>query len=119
MIFDLIKGLSRREGEASELYVIRLGKDLVTTLSDQEIRLRKLEGRDPVLSEEETRILNDFKQGLECGGKRELNGRRFQELKADIDRGLADLAQGKLVAFSAKRIAAKGRKRLAKKGASD
>jgi hypothetical protein len=65
MIFDLMKRLSRREGEPAEVYVIRLGKDFVTTLSDQEIRLRQLEGRDPVLSDEETKILNDFKSALE------------------------------------------------------
>jgi len=51
--------------------------------------------------------------------KRELYGRRFQELKAEIDRGLADVTHGRLVPFSAKRIAAKGRKRFAKNAASD
>jgi hypothetical protein len=60
MTFDLMKGLPRRKGEAAELYLMRIGRDFVSTLSDHEIRLRKLEGRDPVLSEEEAEILNAF-----------------------------------------------------------
>ncbi len=45
--------------------------------------------------------------------KRELRLGQLAELKAHIDRGLADLAQGRLAKFDAKRIIARGRKLLA------
>jgi antitoxin ParD1/3/4 len=45
--------------------------------------------------------------------KRELRLSQLAELKADIDRGLADVAQGRLAKFDAKRIIARGRKLLA------
>jgi antitoxin ParD1/3/4 len=45
--------------------------------------------------------------------KRELRLGQLAELKADIDRGLADVAQGRLAKFDAKRIIARGRKLLA------
>jgi antitoxin ParD1/3/4 len=38
---------------------------------------------------------------------------QLAELKADIDRGLADVAQGRLAKFDAKRIIARGTKLLA------
>jgi antitoxin ParD1/3/4 len=44
--------------------------------------------------------------------KRELRLGQLAELKADIDRGLADLAEGRLAKFDAKRIIARGRKLL-------
>lgn len=45
--------------------------------------------------------------------KRELRLRQFAELKADIDRGLSDVAEGRLANFDAGRIIARGRKLLA------
>lgn len=45
--------------------------------------------------------------------KRELRLRQLAELKADIDRGLADVAAGRLATFNADRIIARGRKLLA------
>ena len=44
--------------------------------------------------------------------KRELRLGQLAELKADIDRGLADVAGGRLAKFDAKRIIARGRKLL-------
>lgn len=45
--------------------------------------------------------------------KRELRLRQLAELKADIDRGLADVAEGRLANFDAGRIIARGRRLLA------
>lgn len=45
--------------------------------------------------------------------KRELRVRQLAELKADIDRGLADVAEGRFAKFDAARIIARGRKLLA------
>jgi antitoxin ParD1/3/4 len=45
--------------------------------------------------------------------KRELRLGQLAELKADIDRGLADVAEGRLAKFDAKHIIARGRKLLA------
>jgi antitoxin ParD1/3/4 len=45
--------------------------------------------------------------------KRELRLGQLAELKADIDRGLADVAEGRLAKFDAKRIITRGRKLLA------
>ena len=45
--------------------------------------------------------------------KRELRLAQLAELKADIDRGLADVAEGRLAKFDAKSIIARGRKLLA------
>jgi len=42
--------------------------------------------------------------------KRELRLAQLAELKIDIDRGLADVAEGRLAKFDAKRIIARGRK---------
>ena len=44
--------------------------------------------------------------------KRELRLGQLAELKAEIDRGLTDVAQGRLAKFDAKRIIARGRKLL-------
>ena len=44
--------------------------------------------------------------------KRELRLGQLAELKADIDRGLADVAEGRVATFDAKRIIARGRKLL-------
>lgn len=44
--------------------------------------------------------------------KRELRLGQIAELKADIDRGLADVAEGRVATFDAKRIIARGRKLL-------
>ena len=45
--------------------------------------------------------------------KRELRLRQLAELKADIDRGLSDVAEGRLANFDAERIISRGRKLLA------
>jgi antitoxin ParD1/3/4 len=50
--------------------------------------------------------------------KRELRLGQLAELKADIDRGLADVAEGRLAGFDAKRIIARGRKLLADRSTS-
>lgn len=42
--------------------------------------------------------------------KRELRLHHFAELKADIDRGLADVAEGRLARLDSGRIIARGRK---------
>ncbi len=45
--------------------------------------------------------------------KRELRLRQLAELKADIDRGLSDVAEGRLATFDVERIIARGRRLLA------
>lgn len=50
--------------------------------------------------------------------KRELRLRQLAALKADIDRGLADVAQGRVANFDAERIIARGRKLLADRSIS-
>jgi antitoxin ParD1/3/4 len=45
--------------------------------------------------------------------KRDLRLHQLAELKADIDRGLSDVAEGRLANFDAERIIARGRKLLA------
>jgi Arc/MetJ-type ribon-helix-helix transcriptional regulator len=50
--------------------------------------------------------------------KRELRLGQLAELKADIDRGLANVAEGRLAKFDAKRIIARGRKLLADRSTS-
>jgi antitoxin ParD1/3/4 len=45
--------------------------------------------------------------------KRELRVGQLAELKADIDRGLKDVAEGRVAIFDAQRIIARGRKLLA------
>jgi antitoxin ParD1/3/4 len=45
--------------------------------------------------------------------KRELRLGQLAALKADIDRGLADVAEGRVAKFDAERIIARGRKLLA------
>jgi hypothetical protein len=44
--------------------------------------------------------------------KRELQSRKVAALKADINRGLADVAAGRIVDFNAERIIERGRKLL-------
>jgi antitoxin ParD1/3/4 len=44
--------------------------------------------------------------------KREVRLRQLAELKADIDRGLGDVVEGRLANFDAQRIIARGRKLL-------
>jgi len=44
--------------------------------------------------------------------KRELRLGKLAELKADIDRGLADVTAGRVETFDVKRIIARGRKLL-------
>jgi antitoxin ParD1/3/4 len=50
--------------------------------------------------------------------KRELRLRQLAELKADIDRGLTDVAEGRIAKFDAQRIIARGRKLLAHRSIS-
>ena len=45
--------------------------------------------------------------------KRELRLRQLAELKADVDRGLADVSEGRVAKFDAGRMIARGRKLLA------
>lgn len=45
--------------------------------------------------------------------KRELRLRQLAELRANIDRGLADVASGRIANFDSKRILARGRRLLA------
>jgi len=50
--------------------------------------------------------------------KRELRLQKIAELKADINRGLADLAKGRFKDFDAERIVRRGRKLLADRSLS-
>jgi len=50
--------------------------------------------------------------------KRDLRLHQLAELKADIDRGLSDVAEGRLANFDAERIIARGRKLLANRSNS-
>lgn len=50
--------------------------------------------------------------------KRELQLQKIAALKADIDRGLADIAEGRVAEFDAGRIIERGRKLLAARGRS-
>lgn len=47
--------------------------------------------------------------------KRNLHVQELEALKADIDRGLADIAAGRLKEFDADKIAARGRQLLAER----
>lgn len=71
-----------------------------------------VEGGDYASSSEVIReALRDWKM------KRQLRLGQLAELKADIDRGLADVAEGRLAKFDAERIIARGRKLLADRSA--
>src|SRR6201996_7076292 len=71
-----------------------------------------VEGGDYASSSEVIReALRDWKM------KRQLRLSQLAELKADIDRGLADGAQGRLAKFDAERIIARGKKLLADRSA--
>jgi antitoxin ParD1/3/4 len=50
--------------------------------------------------------------------KREMRLHQFAEMKADIDRGLADVAKGRVAKFDARRIVASGRKLFAERSNS-
>lgn len=50
--------------------------------------------------------------------KRDLQSRQLAALKVDIDRGLADLADGRLVPYDRERIVERGRERFAKRASS-
>jgi antitoxin ParD1/3/4 len=74
---------------------------------------RAVDGGDYASSSEVIReALRDWKM------KRELRIAQLVELKVDIDRGLADVAEGRLAKFDAKRIIARGRKLLADRSTS-
>jgi antitoxin ParD1/3/4 len=67
-----------------------------------------VEGGDYASSSEVIReALRDWKL------KRELRLQKIAELKAEIDRGLADIAEGRVKDFDAERIIRRGRKLLA------
>jgi antitoxin ParD1/3/4 len=71
-----------------------------------------VEGGDYASSSEVIReALRDWKM------KRQLRLSQLAELKADIDRGLSDVAEGRLAKFDAQRIIARGRKLLADRSA--
>ena len=72
-----------------------------------------VDGGDYASSSEVIReALRDWKM------KRQLRLGQLAELKADIDRGLADVAEGRLIQFDARRIIARGRKLLADRSTS-
>ena len=50
--------------------------------------------------------------------KRELQLQQFAALRADINRGLADVAKGRLVSYDRKRILERGRKQFASRANS-
>jgi antitoxin ParD1/3/4 len=50
--------------------------------------------------------------------KRDLHLRQFAALRVDIDRGLADVAEGRLVRYDQDRIVERGRKQFAKRANS-
>jgi antitoxin ParD1/3/4 len=67
-----------------------------------------VEGGDYASSSEVVReALRDWKM------KRAIQLKEMEALKADIDKGLADLAEGRVQDFNADRIIARGRKLLA------
>jgi antitoxin ParD1/3/4 len=70
------------------------------------------EGDYASVSEVVREALRDWKM------KRALQIEELAALKADIDKGLADLAAGRVKAFDAKAIVARGRKLLAARSAS-
>ncbi len=71
-----------------------------------------VEGGDYASSSEVIReALRDWKM------KRQLRLGQLAELKADIDRSLADVAEGRLAKFDAERIIARGRNLLADRSA--
>ena len=72
-----------------------------------------VEGGDYASSSEVVReALRDWKT------KRALQLEELAALKADIDRGLTDLSQGRVKEFDANRIIARGRKLLARRSPS-
>jgi antitoxin ParD1/3/4 len=72
-----------------------------------------VDGGDYASSSEVIReALRDWKM------KRQLRLGQLAELKADIDRGLADVAEGRLTQFDSRRIIARGRKLLADRSTS-
>jgi antitoxin ParD1/3/4 len=74
---------------------------------------RAVEGGDYASSSEVIReALRDWRL------KRELRMQKIAELKAEIDRGLADLAKGRVKEFNADRIIKRGRKLLADRSLS-
>ncbi len=73
-----------------------------------------VEGGDYASSSEVVReALRDWKM------KRALQFQELAALKADIDRGLADLAEGRVQDFDKARIVERGRKLLASRSQSD
>jgi len=86
----------------------------ITLLSDMAaVVKRAVEGGDYASSSEVVReALRDWKM------KRVLQLQELASLKADIDRGLADLAEGRVQKFDAARIIKRGRKLLAGRSTS-
>jgi antitoxin ParD1/3/4 len=86
----------------------------ITLPSDMAAIVRSaVEGGDYASSSEVVReALRDWKT------KRALQLRELEGLKADIDRGLTDLAEGRVQDFDAARIIERGRKLLASRSSS-
>ena len=86
----------------------------ITLPSDMAAVVRHaVEGGDYASSSEVVReALRDWKT------KRALQLQELAALKADIDKGLADLAAGRVMNFDAKRIIARGKKLLASRSRS-
>jgi antitoxin ParD1/3/4 len=102
----MIKYASR---ERQEVFVGAIERLTITLPADMAgLVKRAVDDGDYASSSEVIReALRDWKL------KRELRLRRLAELKADIDRGLADVAEGRLGNFDAGRMIARGRRLLA------
>jgi hypothetical protein len=57
MLFELLKEIKRRPNESTDAYLPRLVGQMIATASDLEFRIRRLEGREPLFTEEEKQIL--------------------------------------------------------------
>jgi antitoxin ParD1/3/4 len=86
----------------------------ITLPSEMAVVIRgAVEGGDYASSSEVVReALRDWKM------KRALQLRELAALKADIDKGLADLAEGRVQDFNADRIVKRGKKLLAARSTS-
>ena len=90
-----------------ERVTITIPSEMVTTLK------AAVEGGEYASTSEVVReALRDWK------AKRETQLQDLTDLKADIDKGLADLAAGRITDFSADRIIARGRTLLAARSTS-
>jgi antitoxin ParD1/3/4 len=87
----------------------------ITLPSDMAAAVRSaVEGGDYASSSE---VVREALRGWKT--KRALQLQELENLKADIDRGLTDLAEGRVQDFDAARIIERGRKLLASRSRSD